>query len=219
MRTVIILGTGGNCIDILDALLAIEAATPGTLVCAGFLDDDERTHGTTIHGCPVLGSLADTRRYPDTFFVNGIGSVRNFWRKREIIERADIPESRLYTVVHPSAQISRFATVGPGTVVLQNSVIASDASVGKHVMILPLSVISHDAQIGDYSTIAGGVSVSGNVRVGEGCYLGTGCAIRENVRVADHALCAMGSNVLSDVPEGTVVAGNPARRLRSVKTS
>jgi sugar O-acyltransferase (sialic acid O-acetyltransferase NeuD family) len=220
MQLVVILGTGGNCVDILDAISAINAAAQRPqLECIGFLDDDPAKQGTSVHGVPVLGDLSHARRLKHAYFVNGIGSSRNFWRKAEIIGRASIPDERLITIVHPSAQVSGLAYLAPGVVVLQNSVIAVDAEIGKHVMILPLCVVSHDARIGAYSTIAGGVCISGNVTVGEACYIGTRCAVREGVTLGDRVLCGMGSNVLHDVPNETVVVGNPARRLRAVSTS
>jgi sugar O-acyltransferase (sialic acid O-acetyltransferase NeuD family) len=220
VQKLVILGTGGNCVDILDTVLAINAvARDSRLECVGFLDDDPRKHGTVIHGVPVLGSLEYADRLTDVWFVNGIGSPRNFWRKPEILARAGVRDERLATIIHPSAQISALASVEPGAVVLQNSVVASNARLGKHVIVLPLSVISHDTHIGDYSIIAGGVCISGNVRVGRACYIGSRCAIREGIVIGDYSLCGMGSNVLADVPERSVVVGNPARRLRAVEAT
>lgn len=218
MQKIVILGTGGNCVDILDALLDINAAAPEPrFQCIGFLDDDPATHGTHVCGVPVIGELKRARSITDALFVNGIGSPQNFWRKPEIIGTTGLPEDRFVSIIHPSAQVSAFASIGVGTVILQNSVIASNAKIGKHVMILPLSVVSHDSVIRDYSTIAGGVCLSGNVRAGYACYFGSRCAVRENLTVGDYVLCGMGSNVLADVPSNSVVVGNPARRLRDVK--
>jgi len=214
-QKVVILGIGGNCIDILDTLHDINDASPRPrFQCVGFLDDDPAAQGKRICGIPVIGGLDRARSIRGAWFVNGIGSPRTFWRKPQIIARTGLGDDRFVTIVHPSARVSRMATLGAGTVILQNSVVASNAKVGKHVMVLPLSVISHDAVIGDYSTIAGGVCISGNVRVGRACYLGSNCAIREHLSIGDAALCGVGSTVIADVPPRAVVAGNPARRLR-----
>ena len=56
IQDVVILGTGGNCVDIFDAIHAINAtAGAARLRCIGFLDDDAAKHGTSILGVPVLG--------------------------------------------------------------------------------------------------------------------------------------------------------------------
>lgn len=215
IQDVVILGTGGNCVDIFDAIHAINAtAGAARLRCIGFLDDDAAKHGTSILGVPVLGCLAQAGSIRNAKFVNGIGSPRNFWRKREIISGAGLDDGHFVTIVHPSAQVSPLASIGAGSVILQNSVVASRARIGRHVMILALSVVSHDAIVGDYSTLANGVSISGNVRAGEACYFGANCSVKEGIALGDCVLCGMGSNILRDVPADSVMVGSPARWLR-----
>lgn len=217
-KKIIILGTGGNCIDILDTIHDINASKRKALYeCVGFLDDNPGNWGKEHHGVPVLGSLSLAQNYPDHFFVNGIGSERNFWKKKSIIAKTNIPDERFETVIHPSASVSSMASLGYGSVVFQNVTITSNVTIGRHVIILPNSVISHDDVIGDYTCIAGGVCVSGEVTVGNSCYLGTNSAIRSNVRIGDYCLVGMGSVVLSDIEENQVVVGNPARFLRATR--
>ena len=215
MKRIVILGTGGNCLDILETLRSSNAAGSSPIYeCVGFLDDDAARHNTSFLGVPVLGPLEKARSLGDVVFVNGIGSTRNHLRKPEIIARTGIPDGRFETLVHPSAQVSASATLGPGTVVLQNATIASQARVGAHVIVLPNVVLSHDAVVGDYTCIAGGACVSGAVTIGRCCYLGSNSSILERIRIGDRSLVGMGSVVLEDVPEGSVVVGNPARFLR-----
>lgn len=217
-KKIIILGTGGNCIDILDTLDDInDARGEQVYTCAGFLDDDASRWGQEISGVKILGALDSAAQYADCFFVNGIGSANNFWRKRDIIARAGMPRERFETVVHPTASVSRTATLGQGVVVFQNVTITSNVTIGDHVIVLPNSIISHDDVIGDYTAIAGGVCISGRVTVGHSCYLGSNSSIKEGVQIGDGVLVGMGSVVLKDVPSNTVVVGSPARALRKVR--
>ena len=217
-KKLIILGTGGNCIDILDTITEInESAATARYECVGFLDDDDATWGTAIHGVDVLGPLRDAVRYPDAVFVNGIGSETNFWKKEAILAKTGVPIHRFASIVHPSASVSRWSCLGHGVVILQNVTVAAHVTIGDQVIILPNSVISHDDFIGDYTCIAGGVCVSGATRVGKACYLGTNCAIISKVTIGDNALVGMGSVVLHDVEANTVVVGNPARFLRRTR--
>ena len=215
MKPVVILGTGGNCIDILDCIRDLNATASSPLYePVGFLDDDPKRHDATLHGVPVVGSLPRASELTGAWFINGIGSSSNFLRKPGIIAAAGIPVDRFVTVVHPTAHVSALAAVGRGVVILQNSVVGSGARIGDHVMILPLSVVSHDAIVGDYSIIAGGVCLNGAVSVGRCCYIGSGTQVRDGIRIGDESLCGMGANVIRDVESRTVVAGNPARVLR-----
>lgn len=216
MSKVVILGAAGNSLEILDAVLdSADVCGPSHLEVLGFLDDDPSTLGRQINGFPVLGGLARARELSQALFVNGIGSTRTYKRKPDIIDRLEIPDDRFATVVHPSAVVSRSATIGVGTVVLQNAVVSSGATLGRHVLVLPLTVISHDARVDDFATIAGGAAISGHVHLGRACYVGTNASLREGVRIGDGALVGMGSVVLRDVPADTTVAGVPAVELSS----
>lgn len=214
-KKVIILGTGGNCIDILDALGDINKISNEIIYeCAGFLDDDEEKRGKMFHGVKVLDKLKNAGNFEDYFFVNGIGSPENFWKKKEIIAKTGIKTDRFLTVIHPTASISTMSAIGNGTVIFQNVTITSNVRIGDHVMVLPNSVISHDVQIGDFATIAGGVCVSGDVNIGESCYLGTNATVKGGLNIGNKSMVGMGSVILENIAENTVVVGNPARFLR-----
>ena len=218
MKKIVILGTGGNCIDILDTLLDINNVEGRQVYeCIGFLDDNPSKWGQSFYGIDVLGPLLKMKELHDCFFVFGIGSVSNFWKRKNILLQTNIEDERFETVIHPTASVSRFAKIGMGTVVFQNVTVTSNATVGKHVYILPNSIISHDDVIGDFSCIAGGVCISGNVQVGEGCYLGTNSTVKDGIRIGNCCLIGMGSVVLRDVRDNSVMVGNPARFLRPVQ--
>jgi sugar O-acyltransferase (sialic acid O-acetyltransferase NeuD family) len=214
-KDIIILGTGGNCIDILDTIDAINDARGKTVyICKGFLDDDDKRWGMEFYGIKVLGPLCSAQTYQDCFFVNGIGSPINFWRKQAIIGKTCSPNERFETIVHPTASVSRLSKIGRGVVIFQHVTITSNVRIGDHVIALPNTVISHDDVIGDYTCIAGGVCISGGVEIGTSCYLGTNASVIANIKIGDHCLIGMGSVVLRNVSENVVVAGNPARVLR-----
>jgi acetyltransferase-like isoleucine patch superfamily enzyme len=55
--------------------------------------------------------------------------------------------------------------------------------------------------------------------VEEGASIGSGSTILSNLTIGAHAIIGAGSVVTRDVPPGTIVAGNPARVLRSINTT
>lgn len=205
-RRVIVLGAGGNCRDIVDAMLDAGGFEP-----LGYLDDDPAKAGVELGGVPVLGPLASWGSHDDTFFVNGLNGVELTPRKRALLDGLEIPADRYTSVVHPTASVSRMASVGIGTVLLQHVTVNSAARIGDHVMVLPNSVVSHDAVVGSYSYLTPGVLLAGYVEVGEGVYLGAGATVRHRVRIGDGAVIGMGSVVLDDVAAGATVKGVPAR--------
>ena len=215
-KKLIILGVGGNCIDILDTAICINAREGREVYrCVGFLDDNKETWGKEISGIKVLGALNSATGYADCFFVNGIGSSINFPGKADIISKTRIPLDRFETLVHPSAVVSKMACLGSGTIILQNVTVASDVIIGNHVIILPNSIVSHGCLINDYVCIAGGACISGGVKIDQSSYIGTNSTLIGNITIAQHCLVGMGSVVIKSVAENSVVVGNPAKFLRN----
>ena len=103
----------------------------------------------------------------------------------------------------------RFASEGA-----KIAVVAS-AHIGKRVFALTGCVINHDDTVGDACILATGVHLAGHVTIGEGCYLGQSCTIRQGLSVGAGSLIGMGAVVVKDVPANSVMAGNPAKRIRS----
>lgn len=213
LKNIIILGTSGNSIDILDTINEINCNNK-KYNCIGFLDDNKKVIGKYFLGKPVLGNLSSYSEFKECYFVNGICSPYKFWMKRFIIEELNIPINRFETIIHPTASVSKTAKLGNDTVIFQNVSITSNVRIGKHVMILPNSIISHDSIIGDYTTITGGVCISGNVKIGSSCYLGTNSCIKNNIIIEDNCLIGMGSVVLNNIKNNSVFVGNPAKFIR-----
>jgi len=204
-QPVIVLGAGGNCRDIVDAMLDAGGFEP-----LGYLDDDPAKIGSSLGGYPVFGPLSSWRDH-DAFFVDGLNGDRLTGRKAALLAGLGIPHERFATVVHPTASVSRMATVGIGTVLLQNVTINSEARIGDHVMVLPNSVVSHDAIVDDYCYLTPGVVLAGYVHVEQGAYIGAGAIVKHRVTIGAGAVVGMGSVVVHDVAPGATVKGNPAR--------
>ncbi len=212
----VLLGASGNSREILDTLLAINQAA-GRIVyeCVGVLDDALAGSGSRFRDIPVLGPLEAARGLSGVAFVNGIGSPASFRTRSALLGRAGVPLERFATIVHPTAVVAASARLGHGVVLLSHVSIGSNAGLEDDVMVLPNSVVSHDATIGRHTCVASGVCISGGVRVGLSCYLGANASLIGNIEIGEGALVGMGSTVLRSVPPGAVVAGTPARVLKS----
>lgn len=214
-RPLVLLGGGGTAHEAIDLVAARARAGSGERVIA-ILDDDPSRHGTVLDSVPVTGPLTSVRDFPaETSFVDTLGSPRNYLERPSRIEMLGIPVSRYATLVHPSAIISPAAQLGPGTLVFAFTVIGAGANLDAHVMALPGVVVSHDAHIGAWSLLATGAIISGGARVGRSCYIGAGALLIDGCRVGDGSMVGMGSVVVREVASGSVVAGNPARILRT----
>ncbi|MFK4751343.1 acyltransferase [Oceanobacter antarcticus] len=57
-----------------------------------------------------------------------------------------------------------------------------------------------------------------DVKIGKRCFIGARSIILPGVNIGDEVVVAAGTVVTKDVPDNVVVAGNPAKVIRSVKT-
>lgn len=89
--------------------------------------------------------------------------------------------------------------------------------VGKNVfMASGVCLVTGTHAIGPHDLRAGTFEPR-SVTIGDGCWIGTRVIILPGVRIGDGAVVGAGSVVTRDVAPDTVVAGNPARLLRSLE--
>ena len=214
---VIVLGCIGNCLDVVEAMLAHNRADRRPhFHPLGYLDDNPQSVGTRPLGLPVLGDLSKVGEFPEASFVLAIGGPHSYLARPQLFEKIGLPRERYVSVVHPAASVSRSSLLGLGSVLLPHVTVGAQARIGDHVMVLPNSVISHDVSVGDFTLVATAAVLCGTVEVGSNAYIGACCCIRQDLRIGAGALVGMGSQVVKDVPPGATVWGNPARLQRLV---
>ena len=214
-KNLIIIGAGGDGRNF--AEIVSEMSQEWHLL--GFLDDDPKIQGAKINGIPVLDKIANIGIYADCYFVVLVGNPKDYFVKKRLVNRLGIDQGRFATIVHPTAWVSKYASIGSGTVIYPGVTIMANAEIGNYVFIASKTNIGHDTKIGDYVLISALAGVSGNVVIEEGCYIGIGSSIREGVTVGKWSIVGMGSVVVSDVPAYHVVAGNPARILNRLDSA
>jgi acetyltransferase EpsM len=139
-------------------------------------------------------------------------------RRKGFIRRAAARGLDFATVVHPSARVSRTATLGPGTIVSAGSIIGAHTTIGEHVIINRGCLIGHHTAIGDCTTISPGANIAGRVRVGGGCYVGMGAIILDGLAIGRDTVVGAGAVVTRDVPDDVRVVGVPARAVKVMRS-
>jgi sugar O-acyltransferase (sialic acid O-acetyltransferase NeuD family) len=215
IRKLVLVGGAGTSSDVLALIASINKQTPRYEVLG--LLDDALPAGTLRFGVPVLGALGTFKLPQDAWLVDCLGSSRSYRKRESLLERAGLGKERFETIIHPSALVVEDAQIGAGSIVYPNVVILSNVCVGQHVTILSGSVLNHDVEVDDWSIIGSGVMLSGAVKVGRSCYLGTASSVREDTAIGSGSLVAMGAVVTSNVDHDVVVAGVPAKFLRSAE--
>lgn len=108
--------------------------------------------------------------------------------------------------------------IGDGGFINFNCVMLDGAPIriGSHVLIGPAVQIYTFTHPLDFRERRQPVEQSLPVTVGDDCWIGGGAVICPGVTIGARSVVGAGSVVTKDVPEGVVVAGNPARIIRQL---
>ncbi|GAB3203697.1 sugar O-acyltransferase (sialic acid O-acetyltransferase NeuD family) [Pontibacter aydingkolensis] len=117
-------------------------------------------------------------------------------------------------IIHPTAIVSDYATIGKGCFISAGAMVNPLASIGKGVIINTGAVVEHECQIGDYAHIAPGAVLTGNVKVLEGCFVGANAVVKQGIKVGENAIIGAGAVVINDVAANQIWVGNPAKQIR-----
>lgn len=69
--------------------------------------------------------------------------------------------------------------------------------------------LAHDAVVGDKTIFANNAQIAGHVEVGDWVILGAFTHVHQFVKIGAHAMTAMGTTLLQDVPPFAMVQGSP----------
>ena len=113
--------------------------------------------------------------------------------------------------IHQSSIIGSKVSLGNGVYIGPNAIINALAEIGTGSIINTSAVVEHECVIGDFAHIGPAATLAGNVEIGEGTFVGANAVIKQNVRIGNHVVIGAGSVIIKDIPDHSVVVGNPQR--------
>ncbi len=211
MNPLILVGGGGHCKSVIDV-----AECAGYTIL-GILDRPEEV-GKPVLGYKVIGSDDDMAKYADKAeFIVTVGQIKSPDLRIKLHKMLADAGCRLATIISPTSHVSKYATIGDGTVVMHQAVVNADVKIGKACIINTFANIEHDAVIGDYCHISTGTMVNGQCKVGERCFIGSQSVLANCISLGDDIVVGAGSFVLKSITEKGVFAGNPAVLKKKTK--
>ena len=215
MRHYILVGAGGFGREVMPLMLAqfsrqIQAGLAEVhFAIEGFAEESE------VNGVPVI-SLEQARSLPGELYFNI--AIANSRVREQIAEDCLAAGMAPFSVTAPSALDLGTNQIGAGGIFCPFSMVTANVRIGRFFHANHYSYVGHDCEIGDFVTFAPSVHCNGNIRIEDHAYLGTGAMIRPGSKttpliIGRAAVVGIGAVVLSNVPAGATVFGNPARRF------
>jgi UDP-perosamine 4-acetyltransferase len=199
----LILGSGTFALETLDI-----AETAGGFELLGFVNSVEQPSPNATHAALPIFWVDEIPFSPaDCFLVAGIVSTQ----RRGFIETMLTRGYRFTSAIHPSAVISRRASIGVGCVINAGVIISPNTSIEDHVILNRGCLIGHDNRIESFCTIGPGANLAGAVKLGAGAYVGVGAVIRDHLTVGSESVVGAGAVVIKSVPANVTVTGLPAQ--------
>ena len=204
MKPLLFIGGGGHCKSV------IEAAESAGYRILGVLDLPDKL-GKGVLSAKVIGTDEDIPYYVDKAeFVVTVGFINNPATRIELYNKVKEAGGRLATIIASTAYVSKYASIGEGTVVMHHAFINAGAQVGKNVSMNTFANIEHDAVVGDQCHIATGTMVNGDCKVGNNVFIGSQSVLSNGIVIGDDIVVGAGSLVRKSIQKKGIYSGNPA---------
>jgi sugar O-acyltransferase (sialic acid O-acetyltransferase NeuD family) len=198
MKSLILLGGGGQCRSAIDVILSTQKYEIAGIV------EREDSGTTSVLGYDIVGSDSNMEQLITKYrcVLVTVGQIKDPTPRIRLFELARIFGAELPVITSSHSYVSPRAELGSGSIVMHGAVVNIAVEVGVNCIINSMSLVEHDAVVGDHSHIATGVRVNGAANIGSRTFVGSGSTIHEGVVVGDDCVIAAGSVVMRDIPSG-----------------
>lgn len=204
-KDLILIGGGGHCKAVIDI-----AETAGFNII-GILDRPEEV-GKQVFDYRIIGVDDDICRYVDKAeFMITVGFIKNPALRIKLFNKVKDAGGKLATIISPIAYVSRYATIGEGTIVMHKATICAEAKIGCNCIINTMVDVDHGAQIGNFTHLSVNVLVAGEAKIGERCFCGIGSIISNQIVIVSDVILGAGALVIKNIVESGIYIGSPSK--------
>lgn len=213
-----------NSYEIIDYISQSKKVTPVKLYINGEISE------LIWPNCKVFGSCKSKIVFGDWSDIEPIinlnrEKISDFYIENNSRNSA-IPLLDLKTInarIEPGAIIREHVKIGNQAVIMMGAILNIGASVGEKSMIDFNAVLGGRATVGNHCHIGAGAVLAGVIEppsadpviIEDHVLIGANAVILEGVRVGKNSVVAAGAVVVENVPENVLVAGIPAKIIKS----
>lgn len=118
------------------------------------------------------------------------------------------------TYIHESVVVGSGTDLLPGVILLPFVYVAQNVRIGENTLVHAGARIENNCIIGNSCFISSGAFIGAKTTIGNSTFVGPNAAVKDQLVIGDNVIIGMGSNVIKNVEDISVVVGNPAKKLR-----
>jgi len=186
-KNIVLIGGGGHCISAIDI---IENENKFNIL--GILDSNIKENN--ILGYKILGgdNLIPELVNKDTYFLITVGQIKSYSTRKKIAKILIENKAKLATIISTLAYVSKHATVGEGSIIMNGAVVNAKSTIGKNCIINTKSNVEHGVSIGDFCHLSTCAVVNGDSVIGNGTFIGSNATISNEVSIKENSIISAG---------------------------
>ncbi len=181
IKPIILIGGGGHCKSCIDVIETTEQFS-----IKGIIDVKEKI-GENILGYSIIGTdkdIPDLIKKKFSFLITK-GDIGYPEKRIELFNLVFISGGSLPVIISPTAYVSKYATIGSGTIIMHQALINASALIGKNCIINTKALIEHDSSVGDHCHISTGSIVNGGNIIGSESFFGSGAISKQYITIPE----------------------------------
>ncbi len=177
---IVLIGGGGHCRSAIDV---IEQTNKYEII--GIVDTKENI-GKQVLDYKVIACDDDL----ETIFLScknaviTVGQIESNQIRVKLFKKLKEIGFNLPIIISPLAYVSKYASLGEGTIIMHHALINANVKIGKNCIINTKALIEHDCIVEDNCHISTASVLNGGVVVKENTFFGSNATSKEYIEVA-----------------------------------
>lgn len=176
---IVLLGAGGHCHSVIDV---IELENKYEII--GIVDLKENI-GKKVFNYSVVAcddELEEVYKSCKNALIT-VGHIKSNEIRVRLYKRLKEIGFNLPTIISPNAYVSKYSTIGEGTVIMHHALINANTKIGTNCIINTKALIEHDTKIGDNCHISTDAIINGGVVVRSDSFIGSNSTTKEYIKI------------------------------------
>ena len=184
---IILIGGGGHCVSVIDVI-----ENDNKFNILGILDSNIKENN--VLGYKILGgdNLIPELVNENTYFLITVGQIKSYSTRKKIAEILIENKAKLATIISTLAYVSKHATIGEGSIIMNGALVNAKSTIGKNCIINTKSNVEHGVSIGDFCHLSTCAVINGDSVIGNGTFIGSNATISNGISIKENSIISAG---------------------------